>query len=91
VQASPTPLVSTFNVMLEIDVFRLMWHATFTWNPPQSGLRSDIEHELERELADTPAPQHLLGGILTVLALFLILSMFVIGFVVLIYRLLNRV
>jgi hypothetical protein len=91
VQTAPTPALSLHNVMLEVDVFPLMSHVTLRWEPARTGLRQEIEQELERELARTPGPNNLLGGWLTLLACFLFMSMFLIGFAVLIYRLLHPV
>jgi hypothetical protein len=89
VQTAPTPIISMQNVMLEVDPFRLMSHVMLRWEPARSGLRQEIERELEHMLAETPGPNNLLGGWLTVLACFLFMSMFLIGFAVLIYRLLH--
>jgi hypothetical protein len=90
VQTAPAPVLTMENVVLEVDAFRAMWHVTLRWDPARSGLRQEVERELERELADTPAPPHLLGGWLTVLGCGTVLLMFLIGFVVLIYRILHR-
>ena len=50
VQTLPTPVLSLHDVMLEVDVFRLMSHAMLRWEPVRTGLRQEIERELEREL-----------------------------------------
>jgi hypothetical protein len=90
VQTAPAPVVTMQNVVLEVDAFQAMWHVTLRWDPAHSGLRQEIERELERELADTPAPPHVLGGWLTVGGCGTLLLMFLIGVGVLIYRILNR-
>ncbi len=78
------------NVILEVETFRRMWHVTLRWEPAHSPVRQEIERELERELAETPVPAQLLGGWLTVLAIGLFLLAFLIGFAVVIYRIVNR-
>jgi hypothetical protein len=91
VQTSPTPMVSMQNVILEVDTFPLMWHATLRWDPPHSGLRQEIERELDRELAETPAPMHALGGWLTVAGCGTFMLMLIIGIAVFIYGVVTHV
>jgi hypothetical protein len=91
VQTAPTPMVSIENVILEVDAFRLMWHVTLRWDPAHSGLRQAIERELDRELAETPAPYHALGGWLSLMGCGTFLLMLLVGIGVLIYRFINHV
>jgi len=90
VQTAPAPVVTMQNVILELDAFPAMCHVTLRWDPAHSGLRQEVERELERELADTPAPPHMLGGLLTLGGCGTFLLMFVVGFAVLVYRILHR-
>jgi hypothetical protein len=90
VQTAPAPVVTMQNVILELDAFPAMCHVTLRWDPARSGLRQEVERELERELADTPAPPHMLGGWLTVGGCGTFLLMFLVGFGVLVYRILHR-
>jgi hypothetical protein len=90
VQTAPAPVVTMQNAILEVDAFPAMWHVTLRWDPAHCGLRQEVERELERELADTPAPPHVLGGWLTVGGCGTFLLMFMIGFGVLVYRILHR-
>jgi hypothetical protein len=87
---TPRPMMTT-NVILELDAFRPMCHVTLRWEPAHSGLRQEIENELARELSEMPAPNHALSAWLTLASTGLFLLTFLIGFVVLIMRLINRV
>jgi hypothetical protein len=77
IQASPEKprLVGAVNdlagetAVLEVNEFRMMWHATLRWDPAQSNLRREIEAELDRALAETPTPEHELGPWLTLIGL----------------------
>lgn len=44
--------------VLEVESFRAMRHVTLRWDPGDSPLRTVIEEELERRLADAGAPYH---------------------------------
>ena len=91
VQTSPTPVVSMQNVILEVDAFRLMWHVTLRWEPAHSGLRQEIERELDRELAESPAPFHSLGGWLNLAGCATFILMLLIAIGVVIYRIVNHI
>lgn len=96
VQTTTSPHVQTQrpahlqNVILEVDAFRFLWHVTLRWEPAHSGLRQEVERELERELSETPAPDQTLGGWLILSAFGLLLLAFVLGVWVLLYRLVNH-
>ena len=84
-------LLGRANVILEVDAFRPLWHVTLRWNPTDSGLRQEVEcGELERELAETPAPEHALGFWLTLGAFALFLSTCVLGIVWMIHSIVTR-
>jgi hypothetical protein len=53
--APPVNLVER-TTTLEVDVSPGMCHVTFTWSPADSLLRREIEGQLGRVLAETPAP-----------------------------------
>jgi hypothetical protein len=91
VQTAPTPMVSMQNVVLEVDAFRLMWHVTLRWEPADSGLRQEIERELDRELAETSAPFHAMSGWLTLAGCGTVILMLALGIVLLIYRVVHRI
>lgn len=91
VQTSPTPVAVLRNVVLEVDAFRLMWHVMLRWDPAHSGLRQEIERELDRELAETSAPFHAMSGWLTLAGCGTIILMLVIGIILLIYHALHRI
>jgi hypothetical protein len=88
---TPIPTAGLENVCLEIESFRAMWHVTLRWEPSHSGLRQEVENELARELADTPTPNHLLGGWLTLASCALFLLCCLTGFVFVIARVLFRI
>jgi len=58
--APPVNLVER-TTTLEVDVAPSMCHVTLTWSPPDSLLRREVEGQLERALADTPAPPSAVG------------------------------
>jgi len=58
--APPVNLVER-TTTLEVDVSPAMCHVTLTWGPPDSLLRREVEGQLERALADTPAPPSAIG------------------------------
>lgn len=86
-----TLLTAGSHVILEVDAFQPLWHVTLRWNPEHSPLRQALEHELERELADTPTQPHALGAWLTLAACALFLLMLVIGIAVVLYRLVHHI
>ena len=88
-KAQTSQLLDRRNVILEVDAFRPLWHVTLRWDPPDSGIRQEIERELERELADTPAPSHLLGFWLTCCSFGLFLLMCLIGLGMIIYHIIT--
>jgi hypothetical protein len=79
------------NVILELDAFKTMWHVTLRWDPPHSGLRQDVERELDQELAETPSPMHSLGAWLTLLACLLFFLAMSLGTGLVLYRFLTRI
>ncbi len=85
-----SPQLGRPNVILEMDAFRPLCHVTLRWEPVNSGVRQEIERELERELAETPAPLNSLGFWLTLGAFGLFLSMCFIGIGVEIFTILTR-
>jgi hypothetical protein len=48
--------------ILEVDAFALMHHVTLRWAPADPPLRLEVETDLARRLAQTPAPDSELGG-----------------------------
>jgi hypothetical protein len=55
--------------ILEVETFPGMRHATLHWDPADSLFRQEIESQLQRELAHTPADESDLGGWLLVAGL----------------------
>jgi len=58
--APPVNLVER-TTTLEVDVSPGMCHVTLIWDPAESLLRREVEGQLERALAETPAPASAVG------------------------------
>jgi hypothetical protein len=78
-------------VLVDVDYFRTMRHITLRWSAADSLLRREVEAELAQQLRDTLVPPSDLGAWLTILAFALLALSFLIGFGVLLYRLVNHV
>jgi hypothetical protein len=55
-------------VTLEVDVAPSLCHVTLTWDPPDSLLRREVETQLDRALAETPAPASAVGDWMLIVA-----------------------
>jgi hypothetical protein len=73
---APDNAVLGQTVILELDHFPLMSHVTLRWDPADAPLRQLIESELSRQLAETPAPDGVLGAALLALGFFLLTCVF---------------
>jgi hypothetical protein len=53
-------------ILLEVEASPRTCHVTLRWDPPESSVRRTIEKELQRVLADVPAPRNPAGDWLLV-------------------------
>ena len=90
VKEQPVHLLAQPNVILEVDAFRPLWHVTLHWEPVNSGVRQEIERELERDLSEIPAPDHVLGVWMTLGGFALFLLVCFIGMGMLLYYILHH-
>jgi hypothetical protein len=78
-------------LLLDVDYFRPMRHVTLRWSAAASLLRKELETELANQLSETVVPPSEVGAWLTVLAFLMLALAFLIGFGLLLYRVVNRV
>jgi hypothetical protein len=88
---SPARLAPRQLVLMDVDYFRAMRHVTLRWSAADSLLRKEIEAELAQQLSETLVSPSNLGAWLTVLAFGLLGLSFLVGFGVLVYRIMTRV
>ena len=87
---TPENTVLGQTAILELDHFPLMNHVTLRWDPADAPLRRLIESELSRQLAETPAPDSVLGAVLLALGFFLLTCVFAGAFVLVAFRLVQH-
>lgn len=75
---------------LEVDVNPSFCHVTLIWNPPDSRLRREVESQLERALAEAPAPAGPIGDWLLIAAYLFFFLILIVGSVLLLLWLLKR-
>ncbi len=78
-------------VLMDVNYFRAMRHVTLRWSAAGSLLRREVENELAQQFNELIVPPGELGAWLTVLAFLMLVSSFLVGFGLLVYRLLNHV
>jgi hypothetical protein len=74
--STPRTLVDR-TTTLEVDVNPSFCHVTLVWSPADSRLRREVESQLERALAEAPAPTSPVGDWLLLTAYFLFFLMLI--------------
>jgi hypothetical protein len=87
---SADPLVLEQAAILELDSFPLLRHVTLRWDPADSRLRTVVEKELSRTLAEAPAHDSLLGGWLLTFGCLLLAFEFLGAFVIFLINVMQR-
>lgn len=76
--------------ILELDSFPLLRHVTLRWDPADSRLRTVVERELSRTMAEAPAHDSLLGGWLLTFGCLLLAFEFLGAFVIFLLNVMQR-
>ena len=84
------PLVLEQAAILELDSFPFLRHVTLRWDPADSRLRTVVEKELSRSLAETPAHDSVLGGWLLTFGCLLLAFEFLGAFVIFVINITQR-
>jgi hypothetical protein len=86
----PSITVPGQTAIMELDHFPLMNHVTLRWDPADSPLRPLIESELSHQMAETSAPESVLGAALLTTGFFLLLGVFAGAFMLVVINLIRH-
>jgi hypothetical protein len=84
------PLVLEQAAILELDSFPFLCHVTLRWDPADSRLRTVVERELSRSLAEAPEHESLLGGWLLTFGCLLLAVEFLGAFIIFLINVTQR-